>query len=79
VREIADHVLWLEDGTFQQDIATERDPVCGRTIEVRGSPLYIYAELTYHFCGDRCLALFKQSPEQFVQPAAGSLKGLEGP
>jgi putative ABC transport system ATP-binding protein len=67
VREIADHVLWLEDGTFQPDVATDRDPVCGRTIEVRGAPVYIHRETTYRFCGDQCLVLFKTTPEQFVQ------------
>jgi YHS domain-containing protein len=79
VREIADHVVWLEDGTFRPDIETERDPVCGRTIEVRGSPTYMHAALTYHFCGDQCLASFKETPEQFVQPVPGPLAGLEGP
>jgi putative ABC transport system ATP-binding protein len=69
VREIADHVLWLEDGTFQPDVETVRDPVCGRTIEVRGAPTYVLAALTYRFCGDQCLALFKETPERFAQAA----------
>ena len=66
VREVADHVLWLEDGTFRPDVATERDPVCGRTIEVRGAPSYAHAALTYYFCGDNCLALFKEAPQRFA-------------
>jgi putative ABC transport system ATP-binding protein len=71
VREIADHVLWLEDGTFRPDVATERDPVCGRTIEVRGAPSFAHSALIYRFCGDQCLALFKETPERFAQTAPG--------
>jgi putative ABC transport system ATP-binding protein len=69
VREIASRVLWLEDGTFRPDIATERDPVCGRTIEVRGAPVCVHAELTYRFCGDQCLTLFKETPQRFAPSA----------
>jgi putative ABC transport system ATP-binding protein len=69
VREIADHVLWLEDGTFQPDIETDQDPVCGRTIEVRGAPVYVHAALTYRFCGDQCLTLFREQPVRFARAA----------
>ena len=63
IREIANRIVWLEDGTFQLGRETERDPVCGRTIEVRGAPSYAHAALTYRFCGDQCLALFEEIPD----------------
>jgi putative ABC transport system ATP-binding protein len=78
VREIAGHVLWLEDGTFRPDVATERDPVCGRTIEVRGAPAYAHAALTYRFCGDQCLTLFKESPQRFAEATPGSPTSVAG-
>ena len=33
IRDIADRVLWLEDGQFKDIIAMATDPVCGMTVE----------------------------------------------
>jgi putative ABC transport system ATP-binding protein len=33
IRDIADRVLWLEDGTFRDMVTMATDPVCGMTVE----------------------------------------------
>ena len=38
LREIADRVLWLEDGQFRQIAAMTIDPVCRMTVEPTGPP-----------------------------------------
>jgi len=67
VREIATRVVWLEDGTFRADVATARDPVCSRVIEVTGAPAFAYEERTYFFCSDDCRKLFQDDPGRFAQ------------
>jgi putative ABC transport system ATP-binding protein len=66
VREIASRVVWLEDGTFRVDVATARDPVCNRVIEVVGAPTLAYEERSYFFCGEDCRRLFESDPARFA-------------
>jgi putative ABC transport system ATP-binding protein len=66
-REIADRVLWLEDGTFRADIQTDRDPVCNRIIEVTGAPVWEGAGRRFYFCSNECKATFEREPERFVK------------
>jgi len=61
-REIASRIAWLEDGTFRPDVATDRDPVCQRVVEVQGSPAFSYNGRSYYFCSTQCLELFKADP-----------------
>jgi len=65
-REIASRIAWLEDGTFRPDVATERDPVCQRVVEVEGSPSFIHESVTYYFCSSQCYDLFQTEPRQFL-------------
>ena len=65
-REIASRIAWLEDGTFRPDVATERDPVCQRVVEVEGSPSLIHESRTYYFCSDQCRDLFHKEPASYV-------------
>lgn len=38
LRQVADRVLWLEDGTFHGLTAMATDPVCGMAVEPTGNP-----------------------------------------
>lgn len=44
------------------------DPVCGMTVDPNGPRQHVHAGTTYHFCGDRCLARFREDPESFLRP-----------
>jgi putative ABC transport system ATP-binding protein len=66
MREIASRIVWLEDGTFRVDVATERDPVCSRVIEIEGAPSLVYEALRFYFCSDACKTLFEQSPMRYA-------------
>ena len=65
IREVAHRIVWLEDGTFRADIATARDPVCNRVIEVEGSPTIESEGQKYYFCGHDCRKLFEGDPVRF--------------
>lgn len=65
IREVADRVLWLEDGRIHDIGRPAKDPVCGMTVE-RGQRTAVYAGVTYHFCADGCRREFEQGPERFV-------------
>ncbi|MBI1885715.1 MAG: ATP-binding cassette domain-containing protein [Chloroflexi bacterium] len=67
IREVAHRVLWLEDGRFRADVITERDPVCGRPVEVEGARTVEYEGSTYYFCADQCLKLFEATPRRFLE------------
>jgi putative ABC transport system ATP-binding protein len=69
IREIADRIVWLEDGTFRADVLTDRDPVCSRVIEVEGAPTLEYKGRAYHFCGDPCKHIFEKEPERYALEA----------
>jgi putative ABC transport system ATP-binding protein len=55
LREVADRVLWLEDGQFKTLQALVRDPVCGMLIDPAESPASIEQDgTTLHFCSRGC-------------------------
>ena len=56
IRDIADRVLWLEDGSFKDMVTMATDPVCGMPV---GRERAVSAELageTYWFCSKGCRA-----------------------
>lgn len=77
VEEIADRVLWLEDGAIR-DRKSERhawvkDPVCGMRVDEWTATVFTeYNDIKYVFCSLRCLERFNKEPEYYklVQPAA---------
>ena len=69
IREVADRVVWLEDGTFRSDVVTVRDPVCSRVIEKEGAPSFEYEAAVYYFCGDNCLKLFQAESVSYAAKA----------
>ena len=63
LREVADRVLWLEDGRFKTLQALVRDPSCGMLIDPAQAPASIEQEgTTVYFCSRGCRDEF-QSPE----------------
>jgi putative ABC transport system ATP-binding protein len=70
IRDIADRVLWLEDGRFKDIGRLERDPVCGMSVEIDGAPALEHGGQTLHFCSRGCRAEFQASPARFLESAA---------
>jgi len=56
IRDIADRVLWLEDGRFKDMVTMATDPVCGMAIEREHAVSAEQAGKTYWFCSKGCRA-----------------------
>ena len=52
----------------------EKDPVCGMTVAPNGPRQFVFAGKTYHFCSQRCLERFRDSPTTFVAAQPDSAK-----
>ena len=70
IREVADRVLWLEDGRIRDIGHTVRDPVCGMGVEVDRGVAVVHEGRTFHFCSRGCSLEFQASPERFLAGAA---------
>lgn len=64
LREVADRVLWLEDGQFKAVAALVVDPVCRMPVEPTGAHTD-WKGRTLWFCSEGCRAEFTAAPEQF--------------
>jgi len=53
IQDIADRVLWLEDGEFRDIVAMAKDPVCGMAVE-RGAMTAERDGQTWWFCSRGC-------------------------
>ena len=70
LREIADRVLWLEDGQFRHVAALAVDPVCRMQVEPNG-PHASWRGEQWWFCSDACRREFVTQPERFTpRPAS---------
>jgi putative ABC transport system ATP-binding protein len=60
IKDIADRVLWLEDGRFKEIVTMATDPVCGMAIEREqaATSLVVDGETVY-FCSRGCRAEFE--------------------
>ena len=65
LREVADRVLWLEDGAFREVAALAVDPVCGMNVE-RTGPHLDHGGRTLWFCSMGCRAEFLTDPARFA-------------
>ena len=66
LREVADRVLWLEDGAFRELAALATDPVCGMAVE-RDPAMHLQAEgQEWWFCSNACRADFAAHPDRYV-------------
>ena len=67
IRDIADRVLWLEDGEFKDMVTMATDPVCRMSVEREHAVSLTHGNSTYYFCSNGCSWEFKASPEQFAE------------
>src|SRR5512139_1742831 len=67
IQDIADRVLWLEDGQFKEMVTMAVDPVCGMAVEreTAGATLD-FQGVTYSFCATGCRDEFLADPARFV-------------
>jgi len=72
IREVADRVLWMEDGRLRDIGHVVRDPVCGMGVEVDRAVAVVLEGRTFHFCSRGCSLEFLASPERFL---AGTREG----
>jgi putative ABC transport system ATP-binding protein len=78
LKDIADRVLWLEDGEFRSMTEMATDPVCGMAVERQDAPHYRHDGDTYFFCSTACREEFASSPVRILErePAfAGPARG----
>src|SRR5512145_2045733 len=54
IRDIADRVLWLEDGQFKEVTTMAIDPVCGMSVEQEKAISTEWDGRTFHFCAKGC-------------------------
>ena len=76
VEDIADRILWLEDGSLRDRKLEEhewvRDPGCGMRVDAWKAVLFREHQGTrYVFCSKRCEDRFTDSPEAYVKTSAG--------
>ncbi|HEX6422499.1 MAG TPA: ATP-binding cassette domain-containing protein [Acidimicrobiales bacterium] len=81
LKEIADRVLWLEDGRFRELTAMAIDPVCEMAVET-GDGLHVEHDGDVHwFCSPHCRDEFVADPTRFLAgvDAAASTAGSSPP
>jgi putative ABC transport system ATP-binding protein len=66
LKDIADRVLWLEDGRFKAMGELVTDPVCGMSVERQGTPHYRQGGRTWFFCSVACRDEFTADPVRFT-------------
>jgi len=72
VEEIADRILWLDDGELHdrkdEDHAWVRDPVCGMRVDEWTAGIFSeYRSTRYAFCTNRCKERFDEEPESYLK------------
>jgi putative ABC transport system ATP-binding protein len=73
LKQIADRVLWLEDGRFRELAAMATDPVCRMAVEAGASLSIEQAGDTWWFCSAHCRDEFAAAPDRFREAAARPL------
>jgi putative ABC transport system ATP-binding protein len=66
LKEIADRVLWLEDGRFRELAAMTTDPVCLMAVEGGDGHHVDHGGHTFWFCSDHCREEFLAAPSRFL-------------
>jgi len=70
LREIADRVLWLEDGRFRELAAMATDPVCGMAVATGDLPHVELDGRTWWFCSPYCRDEFTAHPDRVTREGA---------
>jgi len=66
IKDIADRVLWLEDGQFKDMVSMATDPVCGMAVEKEKAVVAAWNGRTFYFCSRGCRDEFLEDPESFT-------------
>jgi putative ABC transport system ATP-binding protein len=71
VEDIADRILWLEDGALQdrkaEDHAWVRDPVCGMRVDEWTADIFSeHQNRRFAFCSKRCRERFDENPNAYT-------------
>ena len=66
IKDIADRVLWLEDGEFKEAVTMAIDPVCGMSVEREKTFRAVWKGQTYYFCARGCRDEFVNNPKKFI-------------
>ena len=70
IKEIADRILWLEDGEFKEMVEMAVDPVCGMSVDKGNAPAQaVFGERTLYFCAAGCRDEFLAAPERYLDGA----------
>jgi putative ABC transport system ATP-binding protein len=79
IKDIADRVLWLEDGEFKAMVSMAIDPVCGMAVEREKAIKAGWERLDYYFCARGCRDEFLANPPQFLtSPTTPMEEGSHG-
>ena len=82
IRDIADRVLWLEDGAFKEMVTMATDPVCGMAVERERAVSGQREGDTYFFCSNGCRAEFLvaggQGARGWIRAASALIGGRAG-
>jgi putative ABC transport system ATP-binding protein len=67
IKDIADRLLWLEDGQFKNIVEMAVDPVCGMSVDREHAPARTdYDGRVLYFCARGCRDEFLIAPEKFL-------------
>lgn len=72
IRDIADRILWLEDGQFKELQAMAADPVCGMSVEQDRAVRETWDGRTWYFCSKGCRDEFLANPVGFAAAVASA-------
>ena len=64
LRSIADRVLWLEDGRFDELSTLARDPVCGMPVDPERAVRLERDGATLYFCADGCREQYEREHDE---------------
>ncbi|HLA06888.1 MAG TPA: ATP-binding cassette domain-containing protein [Anaerolineales bacterium] len=66
IQDIADRVLWLEDGQFKEMVTMAIDPVCGMSVQREKGVRLEWEGKKYFFCAPGCRDEFIGAPHEFI-------------
>jgi len=66
IKDIADRVLWLEDGEFKETVTMAIDPVCGMSVEREMAISAEWEGQVFCFCARGCRDEFVNDPQKFM-------------
>ncbi len=68
IKDIADRVMWLEDGQFKEMVTMAIDPVCKMAVEKEKSLSAEWNGKMYYFCAKGCQEEFIREIGRLMRP-----------